>query len=188
MCPPLLATPTLLTPSSHSPYTFLTLSHWPHPSTDYTSFHWPHLLHPPQCHVSSIPVYTDMKRRTFKSFLAVIIPSVLICFCVYTLTGVFGLLRFPHTDGGACIASDILRNYCPGDIVVDVARGLLAVVIVTSYPILTFCGRYVCVRVCTCVRVCMCVCMCVWHVLWPTPSLNLDPATLSINYSVLVEL
>lgn len=80
-----------------------------------------------------------MKRRSFKSFLCVVVPSVFICFSVYTITGVFGYLRF--TPG--CIASDIMRNYCQGDIPVDVARGMLAVVIVTSYPILTFCGRYV---------------------------------------------
>ena len=80
-----------------------------------------------------------MKRRKFKSFIGVIIPAVFICFCVYTLTGVFGYLRFGRD--GMCVAADILRNYCPRDIPVDVARGMLALVIVTSYPILTFCGR-----------------------------------------------
>ena len=82
-----------------------------------------------------------MRSRNFRSFLCVIIPSVAICFSVYTLTGVFGYLTFNAER--ECIASDILRNYCPKDIPVDVARGVLAVVIVTSYPILTFCGRYV---------------------------------------------
>ena len=119
---------------SHTHTDARTHTHTPHTHTD-THTHT-------QCHVSSIPVYTDMRQRTFRSFIAVIIPSVLICFSVYTLTGVFGLLKFhPHPEGGVCIASDILRNYCPKDIVVDIARGMLAVVIVTSYPILTFCGR-----------------------------------------------
>lgn len=98
------------------------------------------LSFPPQCHVSSIPVYTDIKNRSFKSFVIVIIPAVFICFIIYTFAGIFGLLRFDPHD--ICIASDILRNYCPTDIPIDIARGMLAVVIVTSYPILTFCGRY----------------------------------------------
>jgi len=90
--------------------------------------------------VSAVPVYTDMKSRNLKSFVLVIIPAVFICFCVYSLTGVFGYLTF-HTQEGVCIASDILVNYCPKDIIVDVARIFLVAVIITSYPILTFCGR-----------------------------------------------
>ena len=74
-----------------------------------------------------------------KRFFFIIVLAVLICFVVYTLTGTFGYLTFATNT---CIQSDILRNYCSTDILVDVARGLLALVTVTSYPILTFCGRY----------------------------------------------
>ncbi|XP_064399052.1 sodium-coupled neutral amino acid transporter 7-like isoform X2 [Halichondria panicea] len=91
-----------------------------------------------QCHVSSIPIYVGLKKRTVKRFFFIIVFAVLICFVVYTLTGTFGYLTFVP---GTCIQSDILRNYCNKDILVDVARGLLALVMVTSYPILTFCGR-----------------------------------------------
>ncbi len=90
--------------------------------------------------MSSIPIYVGLKKRTVKRFFFIIVFAVLICFVVYTLTGTFGYLTFVP---GTCIQSDILRNYCNKDILVDVARGLLALVMVTSYPILTFCGRYI---------------------------------------------
>lgn len=65
--------------------------------------------------------------------------SVFICLCIYTLTGVFGYLTFSTRETG-CIASDILQSYCP-HMMIDVARALMGVIMVTSYPILTFCGR-----------------------------------------------
>ena len=63
-----------------------------------------------------------------------------ICLFVYTLTGTFGYLTF---QGHSCFNSDILRNYCPSDILINIARGVLAFVMVTSYPILAYCGRLV---------------------------------------------
>lgn len=77
-------------------------------------------------------------------FSGIIAVGISICIFIYTLTGAFGYLNFE----GHCYNSDILRNYCPRDIYIDVARGLLAVVMVTSYPIPAYCGRCVCVCVC----------------------------------------
>ena len=91
-----------------------------------------------QCHVSSIPVYSGLRKRNIRRFFYVILSAVFICFIVYTLTGAFGLLTFSTK----CINSDILMNYCPNDIPVSVARGMLLLSLITSYPILTFCGRY----------------------------------------------
>ena len=97
-----------------------------------------HLLN--QCHLSSVPVYAGLKQRSVKIYAPVIVIAVAICVSVYTFTGAFGYLTF---NTHYCIASDILRNYCPGDVPIDVARGMLAVVMITSYPILVFCGRCV---------------------------------------------
>ena len=91
-----------------------------------------------QCHLSSVQVYAGLKRRNIGAFAAIVTISVFICLCVYTLTGVFGYLTFSVRE---CIASDVLRSYCPRDVMVDVARALMGVIMVTSYPILTFCGR-----------------------------------------------
>ncbi len=93
-----------------------------------------------QCHVSSVPVYAGLKKRNLKVYSLVVAVAVTICVLVYTLTGTFGYMTFaPHF----CFNSDVLRNYCPNDVAVNIARAVLAFVIVTSYPILAFCGRYV---------------------------------------------
>lgn len=73
-----------------------------------------------------------------RAYLPVVAVALSVCVLVYTITGVFGYLTF---HGRA--RSDILRNYCPQDPAVDVARVMLMLVIVTSYPILAFCGRYI---------------------------------------------
>ena len=85
-------------------------------------------------------VYAGLKRRSVGAFAIIAVISVFICLCIYTLTGVFGYLTFSARET-ECIASDILRSYCPRDVMVDVARALMGVIMVTSYPILTFCGR-----------------------------------------------
>ena len=92
-----------------------------------------------QCHVSSVPVYSGLKNRSVWRFFFVILAAVFLCTTLYSLTGAFGLITF--SQKGACINSDIMRNYCPTDIPVSVARGMLFLCLVTSYPILAFCGR-----------------------------------------------
>ena len=57
-------------------------------------------------------------------------------FKVYTLTGTFGYLTF-----GTEVDSDILVSYGANDPLVIAARLLMAVAMITSYPILHFCGR-----------------------------------------------
>jgi len=64
-----------------------------------------------------------------------------VCAGVYSLTGTFGYLTFHSRP--TCINADILRNYCPKDIPVNVARVMLTICIITSYPILHFVGRCV---------------------------------------------
>jgi sodium-coupled neutral amino acid transporter 7/8 len=91
-----------------------------------------------QCHVSSVPVYAGLKRRSVRAYLPLVAVALSVCLVVYCLTGVFGLLTYHrHT----CIKADILRNYCPQDPAIDVARVMLILVMITSYPILAFCGR-----------------------------------------------
>ena len=73
-----------------------------------------------------------------KTYSVVVGVALVLCMGVYTLTGVFGYLTFADKS---CFSSDILRNYCPRDIPIIIARIMLIVVMVTSYPILAFCGR-----------------------------------------------
>ena len=93
-----------------------------------------------QCHIAAIPIFASLKTRTLKNFLAIICAGVFICITVYSVTGVFGLLTFSGTRDEP-INSDILRNYCPTDIAISIARGTLVLSLITSYPIISFCGR-----------------------------------------------
>ena len=90
-----------------------------------------------QCHMSAVPVYAGIKKRSVKRFGVSVLLAYLICFAVYSFVGVFGVLLFSNE----CIASDILRNFCPSDIPVDVARLSLVLCLITTYPILHYCGR-----------------------------------------------
>ena len=92
-----------------------------------------------QCHVSSVPVYAGLKRRSVRAYLPLVAVALAVCLVVYCLTGVFGFLTYNRYT---CIEADILRNYCPQDPAIDVARVMLILVMITSYPILAFCGRY----------------------------------------------
>lgn len=92
-----------------------------------------------QCQMSSLPVYSGLKKRSLKRFSCSLFLALCICFVVYTPVGLFGLLIFE----GGCIQGDILRNFCPNDIAVDVGRLFLVVALVTTYPIPHYCGRTV---------------------------------------------
>uniref|UniRef100_A0A6Q2YI81 Sodium-coupled neutral amino acid transporter 7 n=1 Tax=Esox lucius TaxID=8010 RepID=A0A6Q2YI81_ESOLU len=91
-----------------------------------------------QCHVSSVPVFNTMRSSEIRSWGVVVTVGMIICLFVYTGTGVCGFLTF-----GANVSQDILMSYPPNDIAVAIARAFIVVCVVTSYPILHFCGRAV---------------------------------------------
>lgn len=51
--------------------------------------------------------------------------------------GVCGFLSF-----GSSVSQDVLMSYPSDDIAVAIARAFIIICVVTSYPILHFCGRY----------------------------------------------
>ena len=115
------------------------LSHSPYSTSWETAFNAiPFICFAFQCHISAVPIYAGLKKRNFKNFFLVSTVGVLICTIVYTVTGVFGEMYFVHQDP---ISPDILRNYCPTNIAVSIARGTLILCLITSYPILFYCGR-----------------------------------------------
>lgn len=63
------------------------------------------------------------------------------CDCVRS--GVCGFLTF-----GSSVSQDVLMSYPPDDIAVAIARAFIVVCVITSYPILHFCGRYDAARIC----------------------------------------
>uniref|UniRef100_A0A8D3C944 Sodium-coupled neutral amino acid transporter 7 n=1 Tax=Scophthalmus maximus TaxID=52904 RepID=A0A8D3C944_SCOMX len=91
-----------------------------------------------QCHVSCVPVFNSMSKKEIKPWGIVVTLSMIICLFVYTGTGVCGFLTF-----GSSVSQDVLMSYPPDDIAVAIARAFIVICVVTSYPILHFCGRAV---------------------------------------------
>ncbi|KAJ6666140.1 hypothetical protein lerEdw1_001044 [Lerista edwardsae] len=101
--------------------------------------HAHHLLWlPGKCHVSSVPVFNSMKRPEVKPWGVVVTAAMLIALSVYTGTGVCGFLTF-----GSSVEQDVLMSYPSDDVPVAIARAFIIVCVLTSYPILHFCGRAV---------------------------------------------
>ncbi|XP_071495332.1 sodium-coupled neutral amino acid transporter 7-like [Diadema antillarum] len=89
-----------------------------------------------QCHVSVVPVYSSLYNRSVKRFARVVIPGLFISFTAYTLAGIFGSLTF-----GSNVCSDILVSYHRREVTVMIARFMALANMLTTYPILHFCGR-----------------------------------------------
>ncbi|GCC35604.1 hypothetical protein chiPu_0014090 [Chiloscyllium punctatum] len=90
-----------------------------------------------QCHVSSVPVFSSMERPGLQRWGWVVTAAVVICLFVYTGTGVCGFLTF-----GSSVNVDVLLSYPSTDISVTIARASITLCVVTSYPILHFCGSW----------------------------------------------
>ena len=90
-----------------------------------------------QCHLSVVPIYSCMEKRTLPEFTKTLLVAMAICLFAYTGTASFGYLTF-----GGNVKPDILVSYDPTpDVLVAVV--LIAVKMYTTYPILLFVGRYV---------------------------------------------
>ena len=88
-----------------------------------------------QCHVSVIPIYSCMKKRTLKNFTYSVSLAILICAICYTLSALFGYWTF-----GSKVDDDVLMSYNGGTLVYA-GMYAMALKIITTYPILLFCGR-----------------------------------------------
>ncbi|MEE6500191.1 hypothetical protein FKM82_003701 [Ascaphus truei] len=99
-----------------------------------------------QCHVSSVPVYGSMQQQDIKRWGWIVTAAMFIALCVYTGTGICGFLLF-----GSGVDQDVLLSFPSDDVPVAVARAFIIVCVLTSYPILHYCGRAVlegfCLRV-----------------------------------------
>ncbi|XP_073883274.1 sodium-coupled neutral amino acid transporter 7 isoform X2 [Macaca fascicularis] len=91
-----------------------------------------------QCHVSSVPVFNSMQRPEVKTWGGVVTAAMVIALAVYMGTGICGFLTF-----GAAVDPDVLLSYPSEDMAVAVARAFIILSVLTSYPILHFCGRAV---------------------------------------------
>lgn len=91
-----------------------------------------------QCHVSSVPVYGSMQQQDMRRWAIIVTAAMFIALCVYTGTGVCGYLLF-----GSDVNQDVLLSFPSNDVPVAVARAFIILCVLTSYPILHYCGRAV---------------------------------------------
>ena len=91
-----------------------------------------------QCHLSVIPIYSCLKKRTLCEFTKTISIALLLCVLTYSITASFGYLTF-----GTDVKQDILSSYTErtGDVMAAIV--LIAFKMYTTYPILLFVGRFV---------------------------------------------
>ena len=83
-------------------------------------------------------VYADLKNRSMKRFFIVCVLAMIVCTVAYSLCGSFGYLSF-----GLDTNSDILLNYDANDLLANIARAMVILIIFSSFAIITFCARYV---------------------------------------------
>ncbi|KAG8143813.1 putative sodium-coupled neutral amino acid transporter 7 protein [Naja naja] len=119
-----------------------------------------------QCHVSSVPIFNSMKCPQVRTWGVIVTAAMVIALFVYMGTGreripkprcsfrpvasalaeglaeavpgVCGFLTF-----GESVQPDVLLSYPSDDIPVAFARAFIILSVLTSYPILHFCGRAV---------------------------------------------
>ncbi|KAG8437272.1 hypothetical protein GDO86_008104 [Hymenochirus boettgeri] len=91
-----------------------------------------------QCHVSSVPVYGSLHQQDIRRWGCIVTIAMFIALCVYTGTGVCGFILF-----GSGVDQDVLLSFPSDDVAVAIARAFIIVCVLTSYPILHYCGRAV---------------------------------------------
>ena len=88
------------------------------------------------CHMTSVPLYYELDRRTPARYSVVVLLANSFVLFFYLATGIFGLLTF-----GDGVQPDVLLSYEANDKLMIVARGAISVSVITSYPIFIFLGR-----------------------------------------------
>ena len=85
------------------------------------------------CHMNIFPIITGLKLPTRRRVEHVTMGSLTICFCIYSILGVFGYLTFFTYDK---VSGNILLNYDVDQPEIVVGRFAVTLVVMFSYPIL----------------------------------------------------
>ena len=91
---------------------------------------------PLQCHVPSIAIYAELKKASVPRFGIVVVIAMAICSTAYAITASFGYLTF-----GTTVKSDVLLSYHPNDVLVNIARVMLTIIVLSTSAVVLFCGR-----------------------------------------------
>ena len=83
-----------------------------------------------------VPIYACLKVKTLKEIIKSISISIIIVFCAYTISAIYGYLTF-----GSLVDDDVLMSYNSKDASVLVAIVMYLMKTYTSYPLNLFCAR-----------------------------------------------
>lgn len=92
-----------------------------------------------QCHLSSVPIYNELKDRSPKRMSIVCAFGLSNCLLLYTVAGVAGYITFLSNT-----QSDVLLNYDDSNVWVIICRLGMGLVACFSFPILNFVSRLAC--------------------------------------------
>jgi len=81
-------------------------------------------------------VYAELKRASVPRFGIVVIIAMAICSTAYSITASFGYLTF-----GTAVKSDVLLSYDSHDVLVNIARVMISVIVLSTGAMVVFCGR-----------------------------------------------
>ncbi|XP_062517824.1 putative sodium-coupled neutral amino acid transporter 11 [Corticium candelabrum] len=90
------------------------------------------------CHHNSFLIYKSIQNYSIEKFSRVTHISVFVSWCACSVLGLAGYLTFTGNTEG-----DLLRNYCPDDVLLLVTRFLYAITIMLTFPIECFVAREV---------------------------------------------
>ena len=86
----------------------------------------------------AVAIYSEMKQASVPRFGIVTVIAMAICTTAYAITGSFGYLTF-----GANVKGDVLMNYHANDVLVNMARVMLTLIVLSTAAVVLFCGRFV---------------------------------------------
>lgn len=81
-------------------------------------------------------VYAELKRASVPRFGVVVVIAMAICCTAYAITASFGYLTF-----GISVKSDVLLSYNSNDVLVNIARVMISLIVLSTGAVVVFCGR-----------------------------------------------
>ena len=81
-------------------------------------------------------VYAELKRASVPRFGIVVVIAMAVCSTAYAITASFGYLTF-----GTTVKSDVLLSYDSNDVLVNVARVMITLIVLSTTAVVVFCGR-----------------------------------------------
>eukprot|EP00440_Ansanella_granifera_P065838 gb/GFBE01071405.1/.p1 GENE.gb/GFBE01071405.1/~~gb/GFBE01071405.1/.p1 ORF type:complete len:479 (+),score=59.26 gb/GFBE01071405.1/:1-1437(+) len=96
-----------------------------------------------QGHISAVPMYAELRRRSMRRWLVVISFGLSACVLLYNATGLLGYLTFlssTQSDVLKCFVSPGYKSNVP-EMLVSLARIAIAMAVAVTSAVFTFCAR-----------------------------------------------